>query len=672
QPLPPSARWWTATRRCVMAKHNVEYKHQPSALSVRQCVQLRNRQAGKTAEPISSPGARPRQGIRIEAMKAEQTLSPPVSVPGSLAQLPRPSGWLGRMIRLGYAIQFARSPPKFRGILSTSVRGSDQARPTSRDVQRVLQPVLHCPKKGGGLHPIRDLRALNKHLHKLPFRRITQKRILMSVRCQDWFMAIDLEDAYFYVSILHRHRPFLRFSFEGRALQYRSSPLVCPCLHVSSRRSRKPPSFPSGKEVCGYYLDDWLILAHSRDLLCTHRDLVLRHLDRLGLQVNWEKSKLSPVQSILFLGMELDSVSMTARLTTERSQSVLNCLKVLRQSAVPLKQLQRLLGHMASSTGVVPLGLMHMRPLQHWLQSQVPWRVWHTGSRRMVITPFCLRTLTPWSSMTFLRTGVLLGQVSRHVVVMTDASLQGWGAVCNGHAVSGRRMGPRLRWHINCLELLAVLPALKRLQPLVQGKHVLVRDQVVNLQALPTGEEYPTPSVLCPVRTLRLYLDRTQSYRSSEQLFVFFGGQQKGRAVSKQRLAHWIVDAVATAYQSQDRPCPLGGRAHSTRGVASSWALAQGASLADICRAAGWATPSTFVRFYNLRVEPVSARVLQGNMVPHPNQNQMKSIMSYLEGNELNMTKMARQLTKPSICYQYQQRPLGNFQAVSQQREIDH
>ncbi len=46
-------------------------------------------------------------------------------------------------------------------------------------------------------------------------------------------------------------------------------------------------------------------------------------------------------------------------------------------------------------------------------------------------------------------------------------------------------------------------------------------------------------------------------------------------------------------------------RAHSTRGVSSSWALARGASIADICRAAGWATPNTFARFYNLRVERV-------------------------------------------------------------------
>ncbi len=136
------------------------------------------------------------------------------------------------------------------------------------------------------------------------------------------------------------------------------------------------------------------------------------------------------------------------------------------------------------------------------------------------------------------------------------------------------------------------------------------RDQVVNLQALPSKEADPALALLCPVRALRIYVDRTRSVRSSKQLFVCHGGQQKGKAVSKQRLAHWIVEAVALAYQSQGEPCPLGVRAHSTRSVASSHALVHGASLADICRAAGWATPNTFARFYNLRVEPVSSRVL--------------------------------------------------------------
>ncbi|KAL0148294.1 hypothetical protein M9458_056440, partial [Cirrhinus mrigala] len=80
------------------------------------------------------------------------------------------------------------------------------------------------------------------------------------------------------------------------------------------------------------------------------------------------------------------------------------------------------------------------------------------------------------------------------------------------------------------------------------------RDQVVNLQALPPEEVDPALALLCPVRVLRTYVDRTRTFRCSEQLFVCFGGQQKGNAVSKQRLAHWVVDAITLAYQCQGEP----------------------------------------------------------------------------------------------------------------------
>ncbi len=135
------------------------------------------------------------------------------------------------------------------------------------------------------------------------------------------------------------------------------------------------------------YLDHWLILAQSQDQLCEHRDLVLSHLSQLGLRVNWEKSKLLPMQRISFLSMEFGfgqfEFEFDSRLTQERAQSVLNCLNTFKnRTAAPLKQFQRLLGHMAAAAAVTPLGLLHMRPLQHWLHGRVPrWAVaeWHAA-----------------------------------------------------------------------------------------------------------------------------------------------------------------------------------------------------------------------------------------------------------------------------------------------------
>ncbi len=414
---------------------------------------------------------------------------------GAWLALPNPSRWLLRTIRLGYAIQFARRPPKYRGIHSTTVRAGDA--PILRAEIAVLlakgaiepvppadmrsgfySPYFIVPKKSGGLRPILDLRVLNRALHRLPFKMLTPKRIFGCVRPQDWFAAIDLKDAYFHVSILPRHRPFLRFAFEGRAYQYKVLPFglsLSPRVFTKVAEAALVPLREQGVRILNY-LDDWLILAQSQDQLCEHRDMVLSHLSQLGLQVNWEKSKLSPVQRISFLGMELDSVSQTARLTQERAQSVLNCLNTFKnRTAAPLKQFQRLLGHMAAAAAVTPLGLLHMRPLQHWLHGRVPRWAWQSGTLRVQVTPACRQTFTPWSDLSFLRAGVPLEQVSRHAVVYTDASAKGWGATFNGHAVSGVWTDPQLHWHINCLELLAVHLALNRLKRRLRGEHVLVR-----------------------------------------------------------------------------------------------------------------------------------------------------------------------------------------------------
>ncbi len=136
------------------------------------------------------------------------------------------------------------------------------------------------------------------------------------------------------------------------------------------------------------------------------------------------------------------------------------------------------------------------------------------------------------------------------------------------------------------------------------------RAQVITLSALPPSEEDRELSLLCPVRALRIYFERSAPFRHTEQLFVSFGNRTKGHPVTKQRLSKWIVDAVMLAYSSLGLQCPIGVQAHSTRGIASSWAWSSGVSITEICAAAGWATPSTFARFYNLDIPALQARVL--------------------------------------------------------------
>jgi len=116
----------------------------------------------------------------------------------------------------------------------------------------------------------------------------------------------------------------------------------------------------------------------------------------------------------------------------------------------------------------------------------------------------------------------------------------------------------------------------------------------------PSGEEWS--KLLCPVRALRTYVEATTGIRQSEQLFICYGRPRRGFALSKQRLSHWIVEAIACAYRAKGCALPSGTKGHSTRSVSTSWATLRGVPVEYICAAASWASPSTFTRFYSVNV----------------------------------------------------------------------
>ncbi len=132
------------------------------------------------------------------------------------------------------------------------------------------------------------------------------------------------------------------------------------------------------------------------------------------------------------------------------------------------------------------------------------------------------------------------------------------------------------------------------------------RSQMVVLQAFSPSplSEGDGLRLLCPVRALKMFVDRSSQWRQllSLQLLVCFGAGRKGLAVSKHTISHRVRDAISLDYEVRSLPSPLDIRAHSTRGVASSTAFFREVPLEDICMAAGWSSLHTFVRFYNIDV----------------------------------------------------------------------
>lgn len=188
--------------------------------------------------------------------------------------------------------------------------------------KRAIEPVpLDClgqefysryflvPKREGGLRPIMDLRGLNLYLKDKKFCMITLQSIFPFIPETAWMASIDLLDAYFHISIHPSCRNYLRFAIGGSHFQYAA---------LLFRLSSSPRVFTKVMVVIAthlhlqgvqifQYIDDWLLLAASKEYLLSHITTTLNLLAFLGVVINAKKSNLVPSQWLQYIGAILDS-----------------------------------------------------------------------------------------------------------------------------------------------------------------------------------------------------------------------------------------------------------------------------------------------------------------------------------------------------------------------------
>ncbi len=160
--------------------------------------------------------------------------------------IPGMSEWVMGIIKRGYSLQFARRPPRFSGVVSTSVQG-ENARVLRSEVMALLEkeaiemvpPALSesgfysryflIPQKDGGLWPILDLRHLNHALMR---------------RIQDDHAEAD--------PLADSHRGLVLFSGpERRILSHPDSPPSQTILEIRLRGSGLPVHGPTLWAVSG-------------------------------------------------------------------------------------------------------------------------------------------------------------------------------------------------------------------------------------------------------------------------------------------------------------------------------------------------------------------------------------------------------------------------------------
>ena len=165
------------------------------------------------------------------------------------------------------------------------------------------------------------------------------------------------------------------------------------------------------------------------------------------------------------------------------------------------------------------------------------------------------------------------------------------------HGLSFQRLAHNRSW--SKVFLKPRLDFLAKNQPSTAPKHH--RSYVLHSLSDFTGPDLPDRK-LCPVRALRMYLEKSATRRQKQKqrgLFISTN-PTRSREVSKSAIALWLRQIILSAHQgaSPSTVALTNARPHEVRALASSLAFSRSLSLPSIMAACHWRGQSTFASFY--------------------------------------------------------------------------
>ena len=166
------------------------------------------------------------------------------------------------------------------------------------------------------------------------------------IRPGDYFVSIDMKDAYPMTMMHPESFRFLCFEWEGVRFFYRCMPFgLTSSPRIFTKVFKCVLTFLRKKGLrITVWFDYILLMANSVSLLLEHLNYTMTTIKSLGFIPNMGKSMLSPSQEIYHLGFIWNSVDLTLAVPAKKvSDLKILCSQALRHS-VSLRFLNQILG----------------------------------------------------------------------------------------------------------------------------------------------------------------------------------------------------------------------------------------------------------------------------------------------------------------------------------------
>ena len=381
--------------------------------------------------------------------------------------------------------------------------------PSYNEPGQFVNTIFTRPKKDGNHRMILNLKPLNQFVEYKKFKMDTIKTVLQLMHKNCFMASIDISDAYYSVPISSEYHKFLKFIWKGQLYHYTALPngySDAPRVFTKLLKPVFAQIRRLGHNVVGY-IDDLYIQAPSEQACRDAVETAAHILRQCGFLIHPEKSCFIPSNKIVYLGFELDSNAMTISLTEEKRQKYQQSCRALHDSpTATVRRLAKVTGQLVSTFPGVNYGPLFYRQME---STKIRALKANDDDFDTVVsvTPAIKEELSWWmTQLPTAKNAIYKGKTE--IEILTDATLENWGAECGNSSTGGPFSPAELKWtnrNINACELLAILLGLQAYVQDVQGKIVLVRsDNTVAIAYL--KHMGGTKSPLCNAIARKLWL----------------------------------------------------------------------------------------------------------------------------------------------------------------------
>ena len=217
-----------------------------------------------------------------------------------------------------------------------------------------------------------------------------------------------------------------------------------------------------------------MLAASSENQLLQDLSTAMWLFAALGFIINIPKSVTVPTQCLEFLGFVINTQTMTIALPSQKIHSIQKeAVHLLSLDAVQMRTLAHFIGTLVATRPAVPTGPLHYRALQ-----DLKIRTLHQSSSYQMVGQINKQAqvdLQWWATQLPTCCSSPIVKQEATIVIESDASNSGWGAVCQGVRTGGRWTPVEAQHHINYLELKAVFLAMQSFLKTKNGTNVLIR-----------------------------------------------------------------------------------------------------------------------------------------------------------------------------------------------------